>query len=116
MIELNNLDVELVDLTTDELESIHGSDSFGAIITGVSAFSAGGVVSDGDPVKAIKAGAAGTSFGQLIPVLANPTVGIPTSIFFGTAIGIAEGLSPSSMSNSPFPGASYSGGGPMIPN
>ena len=90
MIKLSDLNDELVNVTTDELGSVHGGDSFGAAIGGGSGFAAAGVFSGGDLSKAVKGGAAGAGLGNYIPVLANPTVGIPIAAFFGTAIGIAN--------------------------
>jgi hypothetical protein len=99
MIQLNNLDKELVDVTTDELESVHGGDGFGAAIGAYTGFAAAGVASGGDPVKAVNGGVAGGSAGNLIPVAANPQIGIPAAVFVGTAVGIIQGISPSSMSS-----------------
>lgn len=97
MIQLNNLDKELVDVATDKLKSVRGGDGFGAAIGGYTGFAAAGVVSGGDLPTAVKGGAAAASAGNLIPVAANPAIGIPTAAFLGTAIGLSQGLSPSAM-------------------
>jgi hypothetical protein len=101
MIELSNLNAELVDVTADELESVHGGDSLGALIGGVSGFGAAGVLSGGDPIKAVRGGTEGASAGNLVPVAANPAIGAPTAAFLGTAVGIVEAFSPSALSFAP---------------
>jgi hypothetical protein len=93
MIQLSDLNDELVAVTIDQLGSVHGGDSFGAAIGGGSGFAAAGVVSGGDLRKAVNGGAAGASVGNLIPVATNPSVGIPTAAFLGTAVGVAQAFS-----------------------
>lgn len=93
MIQLSDLNEELVDVTTDELGSVNGGDGFGSAIGGASGFAAAGVASGGDLRKAVNGGAAGAGVGNLIPVAANPSVGIPTAAFLGTAVGLAQGFS-----------------------
>jgi hypothetical protein len=90
MIQLSDLNKELVDVTTDELGSVHGGDNFGAAIGGGSGFAAAGIASGGDLAKAVKGGGAGAGIGSFIPVAANPAVGIPTAAALGTAAGLAE--------------------------
>jgi hypothetical protein len=90
MIQLSDLNEELVDVTTDELGSVHSGDTFGAAIGGGSGFAAAGVASGGNLAKAVKGGGAGAGIGSFIPVAANPAVGIPTAAALGTAAGLAE--------------------------
>ena len=90
MIKLNDLSKELVDVTTDKLEQVRGGDSFGAAIGGGSGFAVAGVLSGGDPAKAVRGGTAGASLGNLVPVLANPQVGVPLAVFLGTAAGFGQ--------------------------
>lgn len=98
MIQLNDLSKELVDVATDELGSVHGGDGVGAAIGGASGFAAAGVASGGDPATAVNGGAAGAGVGNLIPVAANPTVGIPAAVFLGTAAGLGQAFSQGSQS------------------
>jgi hypothetical protein len=92
MIQLNDLNIGMIDIPNDESELVYGGDIFGAAIAGGSGFAAAGVVSGENPATAVR-GAAAASVGNLIPVAANPVIGIPTAVVLGTAVGAAQALS-----------------------